>query len=364
MRSVLCKSRQIPAMHEWLEQLRHLRAAGTRTIVVTVARVRGSAPRETGAKMLVTASTTMGTIGGGQLEHLCTRIACELLASDEVRAPVSRTFPLGANCGQCCGGVVDVLFEECTTESAWFDDVLRLFDAGKPALLMSQLNNDGVVCREVIADTQLDQLDVGTAAAAREALFDGDAQHVRVDAKNNFLIEPIVTSSFNIAVFGAGHVGTATVSMLATLDCNIRWVDSRRNVFPKSMPANVQAIRSDSPPLEVAAMPANSFFLTMTHSHALDEDICGTVLNRGDFAYCGLIGSQSKRRRFVRRMQSTGVANIERLTCPIGVAGISGKKPAEISVSVAAEILQIRETAAQLVVDGHEENVFQIKGQK
>jgi len=351
-------------MHEWIDQLRQLRAVSAPAIIVTVARVRGSAPRETGAKMLVTTSETMGTIGGGQLEHQCTQIACELLASDEVHAPVSRTFPLGANCGQCCGGVVEVLFEEFTSESAWFDDVLRLFDAGRPALLLSRLSNAGVAYRKVIADTELDELDVGTVAAARAALLDGEAQHVRLDAKNNFLIEPIVTSGFNIAVFGAGHVGTATVSMLATLDCNIRWVDSRRNVFPASIPAIAQAIRSDSPPLEVAAMPANSFFLIMTHSHALDEDICGTVLNRGDFAYCGLIGSQSKRRRFVRRMQSAGVANLERLTCPIGVEGISGKKPAEISISVVAEILQVREAAARSAFAGREENVFRIKGQK
>lgn len=348
-------------MHEWIHQLRSIRASGERAIVVTVARVRGSAPREVGARMLVTASASMGTIGGGQLEYQCTRIACELFASDEVRAPVLRSFPLGANCGQCCGGIVDVLIEECTMESAWFDDVLRFFDAGQPALVMTRLENYAVASREVITDTQLDELDAEIIVATREALRDGDAQLLQTGTNGQLLIEPIITSGFNIAVFGAGHVGTATVSMLATLDCNIRWIDSRRNVFPASMPSNVQTIRSDSPRREVAAMPAGSFFLIMTHSHALDEDICGSVLNRGDFAYCGLIGSQSKQRRFTRRMQRDGVANLERLTCPVGVSGISGKKPAEISIAVAAEILQVREAAAQWVVTRHGENVFRIK---
>jgi xanthine dehydrogenase accessory factor len=351
-------------MHEWIEQLRSMRAAGERAIVVTVARVRGSAPRETGAKMLVTASASMGTIGGGELEYQCTRIACDLFSTDEAGAPILRSFPLGANCGQCCGGIVDVLFEECTMESAWFDDVLRFFDAGQPALLISRLENDGVVSREVVVGTQLDELESEFIVAAREALRDGEARLLQTGSKGKLLIEPIVTSDFNVAVFGAGHVGTATVSMLATLDCNIRWIDSRRKVFPASMPPNVQTVRSDSPHREVAAMPAGSFFLTMTHSHALDEDICSSVLNRGDFAYCGLIGSQSKQRRFTRRMQSKGVANIERLICPIGVTGISGKKPAEIAISVAAEVLQVREADAQLDAKKRAGNVFRIKGRK
>ena len=94
-------------MNEWIDELSDLAAAGEPAVLVTVAGIRGSAPRETGAKMIVTARETIGTIGGGQLEHQCTRIAVDRLDGDE--SPELRRFPLGSSMGQCCGGVVDVL---------------------------------------------------------------------------------------------------------------------------------------------------------------------------------------------------------------------------------------------------------------
>ena len=165
---------------------------------------------------------------------------------------------------------------------------------------------------------------------AREALRGDGAGFI---AANNddatgrrYMIEPVTSSDFHVAVFGAGHVGTATVSALANLDCNIRWVDSRRKIFPSFSLPNVIAIEAEQPALEVAAMPPGSYFLIMTHSHALDFDICDNVLRREDSAYCGLIGSNSKKRRFERllRQQQMPEALVTRLTCPIGIDGIAG----------------------------------------
>jgi xanthine dehydrogenase accessory factor len=156
--------------------------------------------------------------------------------------------------------------------------------------------------------------------------------------------EPVLSSDFNIALFGAGHVGAAVVDVLSGLDCNIRWIDSRRDIF-RATPRNVRTIETSEPALEVAAMPPSSYYLVMTHSHPLDFDICDRILRRGDAAYCGLIGSLTKRRRFEKRFRQQGLpqSTIEQLVCPIGVTGISGKKPAEIAIAVAAEILRLYE---------------------
>ena len=171
--------------------------------------------------------------------------------------------------------------------------------------------------------------------------------------------EPVVIPDLNIAVFGAGHVGSAVVAALSRLDCNIRWVDSRRNIFRK-VPENVRAIESADPALEVAAMPPGSYYLVMTHGHALDFDICDRILRRGDARYCGLIGSITKRRRFEKRYRQQGMveAMIADLVCPIGVDGITGKKPAEIAVSVAADILRLHEQAT--VETAYPDNVHPI----
>jgi xanthine dehydrogenase accessory factor len=83
----------------------------------------------------------------------------------------------------------------------------------------------------------------------------------------------------------------------------------------------------------------------MTHSHPLDYDICQRILQRDDFAYCGLIGSRAKRHRFARIMRECALpaAALDKLTCPIGVQGISGKRPEEIAIAVTAELLQVRD---------------------
>lgn len=100
-------------------------------------------------------------------------------------------------------------------------------------------------------------------------------------------------------------------------------------------------------------MQKGSYFLVMTHSHPLDLEICDQVLRRDDAAYCGLIGSTSKRRRFERLMKKQGMPEglLENLVCPIGVSGISGKQPAEIAVAVAAEILQTRDSMSAAEAD-------------
>ncbi len=108
-------------------------------------------------------------------------------------------------------------------------------------------------------------------------------------------------------------------------------------------------------------MPAGSCYLIMTHSHPLDLEICDRVLRRDDFVYCGLIGSLSKRRRFERLLRKQGMTDdvLRRLTCPIGIAGIDGKKPAEIALAAAAEILPTRD-AMQRQVGANELNITNV----
>jgi xanthine dehydrogenase accessory factor len=86
----------------------------------------------------------------------------------------------------------------------------------------------------------------------------------------------------------------------------------------------------------------------MTHDHALDERIAERILRRTDFAYFGLIGSISKRRQFEQRMARRGmpVERFAAMTCPIGVAGITGKEPTTIAIAVVAQILQVRSALA------------------
>jgi xanthine dehydrogenase accessory factor len=346
-------------MNEWIDELSDLTAAGERVVLVTVAGIRGSAPREVGAKMIVSESATIGTIGGGQLEYQCARLACEMLAGDET--PALRKFPLGTSMGQCCGGVVDILFEPIASRlPSWLRDLRALHGQREPAVIVTHLGGATGKC-VITADDIFGDIESATpdiVTKARQGLEAGRTAH-RID---DWFFEDIVGTDLNIAVFGAGHVGSAVVQSLSALDCNVRWVDGRRNIF-RSTPSNVRAIETNDPALEVAAMPPRSCYLVMTHSHALDFDICDRILRRSDAVYCGLIGSLSKRRRFEKRFRSQGMQerDLEQLVCPIGVAGISGKKPAEIAVAASAEVLRAYESAIRNAEPTYPDNVHSLE---
>lgn len=297
-------------MRDWLRTLHELLRRGDAPVVrVVVADVRGSAPREPGACMLVSPAGEDGTIGGGHLEFVATRAARELLAQSGA-APRRDRFSLGASLGQCCGGIVELWFERYDAADAGrLAEALRLRAQGAPA-------------------------------AAIAAIASQDPRAARYEQ-----FSPEATPLW---LFGAGHVGRALVRILAPLPFEIHWVDSREDMLPSSLPENVHAVPSPEPADEVASMAPGAWALAMTHSHDEDLAICEALLRDGRFGWAGVIGSLAKTRRFRQRLLQRGfsAAAVERLTMPIGIGGIRSKEAAAIAVAVAAQLLQLRESRA------------------
>ena len=325
-------------MKDWIDNLYGLAVAGEAAVVVSVVAIRGSSPREAGAKMIVTAAECNGSIGGGQLEFQCAGIAAGLLGQDE--QILLRKFVLGASLGQCCGGTAEILFEPVANGVPhWLEELHNMDVRMYNAVLATFLSGDKP--RKTLIRSLENQaaykFSKNLLKAVNELLDHGGEARVVEDV----FLEPITTSDLNIAVFGAGHVGSALVATLAGLDAHIHWIDSRAGVF-QHLPKSVRAVQTESPVQEVSKLPPSSFYLVMTHSHQLDLEICAAILARNDAAYCGLIGSVSKRRRFEKQFRQLGLsqAHIDRLVCPIGIDGISGKRPKEIAIAVAAEVLQ------------------------
>ncbi len=150
-----------------------------------------------------------------------------------------------------------------------------------------------------------------------------------------------------VALFGGGHVGRAVVRVLAALPMALTWIDSRNEIFPGDLPANVRCEHSDPVQAEVAGLTPQSRVLIMSFSHAEDLEVVAACLARqrarADLPYIGLIGSKTKWASFRQRLQARGFSESElaHVTCPIGVPGIADKRPEVIAVAVAAQILQV-----------------------
>ena len=253
--------------------------AGEPAVVVEVCEAQGSAPRGTGTRMLVTQHTAIGTIGGGHLELKALATAREMLRTGEL-APRREHYPLGPALGQCCGGTVTLGFDRL--------DAAALSRWPEPAPL------------------------------------------------------------FHLQLYGAGHVGRAIATLLATLDVVVDWIDEREEEFPAatafgtSWPAHIRRLCVDAVESEVRDAPPGAFYLVLTHRHDLDMRITEAILRRGDFGFLGLIGSKTKRQRFVHRFEQHGLPHevVARMTCPIGIEGIAGKQPEVIAAAVVAQLLQ------------------------
>lgn len=142
-----------------------------------------------------------------------------------------------------------------------------------------------------------------------------------------------------VVLFGAGHVGRALARALEPLPCRVWWLDSRPDLAPAEHVPELAAVRTGPQDL----------VLVMTHSHSLDLAIVEARLRHEDFAWLGLIGSATKRRRFEGQLAAAGIPaeRLARLVCPIGLAAIKGKDPAVIAASVAAQLLTVMEAMAK-----------------
>lgn len=229
--------------------------------------------------MLVFADQFAATIGGGHLEFQAMAHARRLLSGHTRELRLRQV--LGPSLGQCCGGALELGFEQVSAA-----DVPRL-----KALL----------------------------SPARQPL----------------------------ALFGGGHVGRALVNTLAPLPFAVRWIDSRDEIFPDDVPEGVECEHSSPVQAAVAELAPGSRVLIMSFSHAEDLDIVIACLRRqrerGDLPFVGLIGSQTKWATFRHRLEERGftAAEIGHITCPIGIAGITGKEPEVIAIAVAAQLLQL-----------------------
>ena len=159
----------------------------------------------------------------------------------------------------------------------------------------------------------------------------------------SFLFEPFLANSWPIVIFGAGHVSQALTRLLATLKCQVTCIDNRKKWLDK-LDSKTPRLLAENMAHTIKDMHPNSFFISMTQGHASDVPILYEIYkNFPDCPYVGVIGSKIKGQRIKQELKELGVSDsfIDKLIVPIGL-DIGSNDPAEIAVSIVAQLLQVR----------------------
>ncbi len=254
----------------------------------------------------------------------------------------------------------------------WFDAAKRCQDTGSAYALVTILGCAGSTPRDnsakmVVTDENTydtiggGHLEFVVTNKARELLVaNNDSQEIHhfplgaslgqcCGGSATVLIETFAACRFHIGLFGAGHVAKELVKILGALPCRVTWIDPREDLFPKELPENVTKLVSDEPQYEIEHLPAGSDILILTHNHTLDFELCMAALEHEKLRHIGLIGSNTKAERFVKRLAHRGYSTeqINTIKTPVGLAEVPGKLPMEVAVSIAGELIAIQNNDKQ-----------------
>ena len=312
----------------WYEGLARYQQQGIAHVLATVVAVNGSAPRALQAKMIVAQDSIVDTLGGGGLEHDVVNTARQLL-NGEIAATVSK---------------------EVKPKVAETD--------GESTLIPSKaVRRDAVYTKHYPLGAKLAQCCGGSVTVMFECFN--------------------VTPPMSVLVFGAGHVASALMTILAELPCQVDWVDSRPEMFKRylvdesttnqstlyNLPAHIRPHIDDEPVDFVRPFieqGGQRFILVMTHDHSVDFELVRAALDTisdmsasrdkcSDIStpYIGCISSATKAKRFRDRLMQRGYSEqlVNQLVMPIGLQ-VGGKEPMAVAVSIVAQLLQQYHQAA------------------
>ena len=291
--------------------------------LASILAVDGSTPRAAGTRMVVTPGAILGAIGGGNLELQVIRQARLLLQTPDARWRV-QDYPLGPLLGQCCGGRVRMLIERLEPDDAgWLAEVSNRHQDAQAFTLRMTFGETGIV-HAVLPDAEIPAPSAGGAQPGP-----GDT----VDERHR-------PRTLDVLLYGAGHVGLALARTLETLPIRLRWRDTRPEFADRP---EIGLVTEDEAIAMAGERREDEVVLIMTHDHALDYRLTAAALIGGR-RFVGLIGSASKRARFLGRLRKDGLddAALARLVCPIGRPDVPGKEPEVIAIAVAAQLLSMR----------------------
>jgi xanthine dehydrogenase accessory factor len=347
------------------ERMQELASAGVPFAVATVVRTQGSTPQVVGAKLILTgraAERPFGTLGGGSVEADAIEAATQVLGG---QPPSLREYQLTEelawNTGLVCGGTMWILAER-GAGGAWpapvdgidpFGAAAAAAAGGPPVAFVSTFLRQGRALRFearalVLAGGRL----LGTLGsppwnerardAAIEQMRHGTARLIALDDDHELLVEP-VTSRPQLVIAGGGHVSRAIARQARLLDFDVFVIEDRPQFADPGRFDGARVLTGELMD-EIASFDYAplSYLVVATRGHKLDAD-CVTAAVRTRVPYIGLLGSRRKTILIAGMLREQGVdeARIAAIHAPVGL-DLGGRTPAEIALSVLAEITQLR----------------------
>jgi xanthine dehydrogenase accessory factor len=301
---------------------------GTIAALATVARKRGSLPLADDAKMLVTATgERMGTVGGGCVEA---EVTAQALATVSAGKPsiVRHTLnaDLAGDVGLSCGGTVELFLEPLVALDAM-------------AQLYREVGESIERRRQITIVTSLDW-----SAGPLKAIQEGAVRRSAfVDDRTATFVEPVPRAP-RVVVFGAGHVGAEIARIASGAGFHVVSIDDRAEFANRDrVPWAAEVIAEDfGLVLDRLVFEADDYVIAATRGHASDAMIIQRSAGSGA-GYVGMLGSKRKLAVVRHALERAGVApkDLDRVRCPIG-EDIGADTPAEIAVSVVAELIRAR----------------------
>jgi xanthine dehydrogenase accessory factor len=359
----------------WPEAERTLER-GQKFALATVINVRGSTPREVGAKMIVRDDGQFGTIGGGCGEAEVFRKARLLL--DEGRGARLTEIDLTGDFDQqqigTCGGIMDV-FVDIWMPASDLETVHQLADAAernRPAALLTLVHGVdlGSVGAKSIVDTATEEgrlisaLEIPRRAMGQLVARTRDGMPALIEISDNGGVNPVtrvdgerprlfldpISGAQRLVIAGAGHIAQPLAALGSTLGFHVTVIDDRasfanRERFPN---ADQIVVRTFAAAIEALTLDRHCYLVSVTRGHSFDEEVLRTALQHSRGAFIGMIGSRRRVKATLERIAESGVSQelLDQVHAPLGM-DIAAETPEEIAVSIIAEIVRERRSGAR-----------------
>jgi xanthine dehydrogenase accessory factor len=292
---------------------------------------KGSSPGRQGFFMAVNANNMEGSIGGGIMEHKFVEMAKEHLQSfdklrmisSQIKKQIHDKKASKNQSGMICSGEQTILiYKVQETDIASIEKIIAALEQNRNRTL--HLSPEGILFEEALPKKDF------------EFIF---------KSEDDWIYKEKTGYKNNLYIIGGGHCALAFSKLMCTMDFHIHLFETRQDL--NTIEANTYVhkkiiVKDYAELIELIPSGENNYVVVMTFGYRTDDIAVRALLDK-DFKYFGLLGSKKKIEKIFEEYKAEGITveAIKKIHSPIGIQ-IKSETPEEIAVSIAAEIIKVK----------------------